>query len=65
MGKRIQSVLMVVCMVVFGGQLAYAGGKLPNVKIPASGGTIAGAGVTGTTTVAYTAGPADLFASIN
>lgn len=55
MAKKIQSVLMVVCMVVFGSQLAFAAGKLPNVKILATGGTIAGAGVTSTTTVGYTA----------
>jgi L-asparaginase len=42
-------------MVVFGSQLAFAAGKLPNVKILATGGTIAGAGVTSTTTVGYTA----------
>ena len=55
MSKRIHAVLMVACLVVFSSQLAIAGGKLPNVKILATGGTIAGAGVTSTTTVGYTA----------
>lgn len=55
MGKQIRTVLMVVCLVVFGSQLVCAEGKLPNVKILATGGTIAGAGVTSTTTVGYTA----------
>lgn len=55
MSKRIHAVLMVVWLVVFSSQLAIAGGELPNVKILATGGTIAGAGVTSTTTVGYTA----------
>jgi L-asparaginase len=55
MGNKIRYGLMVVCMVVFGSQLAFAAVKLPNVKILATGGTIAGAGVTSTTTVGYTA----------
>lgn len=55
MSRKIQTVVLIVCMVVFGSQLAFAAGKLPNVKILATGGTIAGAGVTSTTTVGYTA----------
>jgi len=55
MSRKIQTVVLVVCMVVCGSHLAFAAGKLPNVKILATGGTIAGAGVTSTTTVGYTA----------
>jgi len=55
MFKKIQVLFVAVCVVVFCSPLSYAAGKLPNVKILATGGTIAGAGVTSTTTVGYTA----------
>lgn len=53
--KKVQVLFVTVCMVVFCSPLAYAAEKLPNVKILATGGTIAGAGVTSTTTVGYKA----------
>lgn len=55
MAQKIRVVLVVVCLAVFCSQVVFAEGKLPNVKILATGGTIAGAGVTSTTTVGYTA----------
>lgn len=53
MSKRIWVVLTVVCLVVSFGSVAFADGKLPNVKILATGGTIAGAGATSTSTTHY------------
>lgn len=49
--------LMVICIMVLSLQVAFAAGQdnLPNIKILATGGTIAGAGATSTTTVGYTA----------
>ena len=48
-------VLMLLCAFIFTTSPAQAQGKLPNVMILATGGTIAGSGATSTTTVGYTA----------
>ena len=64
MKKRILNVVTVVCMVVLCGQMAFAEGRLPNIKILATGGTIAGAGATSTTTVGYKAAVAPVEALI-
>jgi L-asparaginase len=53
MTKRIWVVLTVVGMAVSCGQAAFADGKLPRIKILATGGTIAGAGATSTATTHY------------
>jgi len=53
MSKRIWVVLAAVGIFVLGGQSAFADGKLPNVKILATGGTIAGAGANSTATTHY------------
>lgn len=53
MSKRIWVVLTVICMVVSFGQGAFAEGRLPNIKILATGGTIAGAGANSTATTHY------------
>lgn len=58
MSRKLITALAIVCVIVFSMQalcLAQSPDKLPNVKILATGGTIAGAGVTSTTTVGYTA----------
>lgn len=59
MKKRLILSLAILCLIVFSFQVAFAAEetavKLPNVKILATGGTIAGAGATSTTTVGYTA----------
>ncbi len=64
MNNRIQMVLTVVCMFVFCGQMVSAEDRLPNVVILATGGTIAGAGATSTTTVGYKAAVAPVEALI-
>lgn len=69
MYKRSLWLLVVVCLIVFGLQSAALAAatpeKLPNVVILATGGTIAGAGATSTTTVGYTAAVAPVEALIN
>jgi len=58
MGKRILGILVTLCLLVFSLQAAVLAAEAPtkpNVVILATGGTIAGAGVTTTTTVGYTA----------
>ena len=58
MKKRYTAFLVLICLLVFSVQAAFAAelsDRKPNVKILATGGTIAGAGVTSTTTVGYTA----------
>lgn len=59
MNRKLIVALALICMLVFSWQVAFAAdnteAKLPNIKILATGGTIAGAGVTNTTTVGYTA----------
>lgn len=61
--------LAIVCVLVFSLQAvclaAETPAKLPNVKILATGGTIAGSGATSTTTVGYTAAVAPVDALIN
>ena len=46
---------LILCAIIFTTSLAQAQGRLPNVMILATGGTIAGTGATSTTTVGYTA----------
>lgn len=68
MNRKTYLLLAIVCLVVFSLQavcFAEATDKLPNVKILATGGTIAGAGATNTTTVGYTAAVAPVEALIN
>lgn len=69
MNKRLIVTLAVLCMLVFSFQVAFAADnadhKLPNVKILATGGTIAGAGATSTTTIGYTAAVVPVDALIN
>ena len=48
-------VLLLLCAFIFTTSLVQAQGKLPDVMILATGGTIAGTGATSTTTVGYTA----------
>ncbi len=57
MNKKLIMSLAVMCLLVFTMQVAFAAESpnKPNVVILATGGTIAGAGVTSTTTVGYTA----------
>ena len=59
MNRKFILSLVVMCLLAFSLQVAFAADapekNLPNVKILATGGTIAGAGVTSTTTVGYTA----------
>lgn len=50
-----RQVLMLLCAILFTISLVQAQGKLPNVMVLATGGTIAGTGATSTTTVGYTA----------
>jgi L-asparaginase len=68
MNKRYVIILALVCLVLFSMQVAFAAeapGKLPNVKILATGGTIAGSGATSATTVGYTAAVFPVDALIN
>lgn len=69
MNKKFISCLAVVCLLVFSLQVAFAAEtpdkQLPNVKILATGGTIAGAGATSTTTIGYTAAVVPVDALIN
>lgn len=53
--KLYGQVLLLFCALVFTASPAEAQEKLPNVVVLATGGTIAGIGVTSTTTVGYTA----------
>ena len=46
---------LILCAIIFTTSLVQAQGRLPNVMILATGGTIAGTGATSTTTVGYTA----------
>ena len=57
LNKKLIMSLAVVCLLVFSLQIAFAAENLakPNIVILATGGTIAGAGATSTTTVGYTA----------
>ena len=58
MNRKMIVSLVVMCLLVFSLQITFAAenaNNLPNIKILATGGTIAGAGVTSTTTVGYTA----------
>lgn len=59
MSKRYLKILVLVCVLLLIVQVSFAAQASPvtkpNVKILATGGTIAGAGVTSTTTVGYTA----------
>lgn len=57
MKRRYLKILAFVCVFLLALQVAFAAqaADKPNVKILATGGTIAGAGVTSTTTVGYTA----------
>lgn len=69
MNRKSYLFLAVICVLVFSLQAvclaAEAPGKLPNVKILATGGTIAGSGATNTTTVGYTAAVTPVDALIN
>ena len=53
--NRYRQILLLFCVLIFSASPAQAQGKLPNVMILATGGTIAGSGATSTTTVGYTA----------
>ena len=64
MRKRIQIAVTIVSMMVFCGQMVSAAERLPNIRILATGGTIAGAGATSTTTVGYKAAVAPVEALI-
>lgn len=59
MNRKALRILVIVCLAVFALWLPTAfaaeAGKLPNIQILATGGTIAGAGASTTTTVGYTA----------
>lgn len=57
MNRKLILTLAVMCLLVFSIQVAFAAEAptKPNIVILATGGTIAGAGVTSTTTVGYTA----------
>lgn len=58
MNKRVLGILVTLCLLVFSLQavaLAAEAPAKPNIVILATGGTIAGAGATSTTTVGYTA----------
>ena len=46
---------LILCAIIFTTSLVQAQGRLPNVMILATGGTIAGTGATSTSTVGYTA----------
>ncbi|MDQ5984849.1 MAG: L-asparaginase [Syntrophus sp. SKADARSKE-3] len=48
-------ILLLLCVFILTTSLVHAQGKLPNVMILATGGTIAGTGATSTTTVGYSA----------
>ena len=50
-----RQILLLFCAIIFTISLAQAQGKLPNVMVLATGGTIAGTGATSTTTIGYTA----------
>jgi L-asparaginase len=69
MNKKLILCLAVICLLVFSFQVAFAAetreNQLPNVKILATGGTIAGAGATSTTTIGYTAAVVPVDALIN
>jgi L-asparaginase type II len=54
-----------LCLFALAAQAQTAAGKLPNVVILATGGTIAGTGATSTTTVGYTAATVGVDALIN
>ena len=53
--NKYQRISLLLCAIIFTTSLAQAQGKLPNVMVLATGGTIAGTGATSTTTVGYTA----------
>lgn len=59
MNRKALRILVIMCLAVFALWLrpafAAEAGKLPNIQILATGGTIAGAGASTTTTVGYTA----------
>jgi L-asparaginase len=68
MKRKLLVLMTIVCLLVLSLQaFCFAAGqeKLPNIKILATGGTIAGAGATNTTTVGYTAAVAPVDALIN
>ncbi|MBP2638572.1 MAG: L-asparaginase, type, partial [Firmicutes bacterium] len=69
MNRKSLVFLAILCILLFSlqavGLAAEAPDKLPNVKILATGGTIAGSGATSTTTVGYTAAVAPVDALIN
>lgn len=68
MKKRYVTLLALVCLLMFSMQVGFAAeapAKLPNVKILATGGTIAGSGASSTTTVGYTAAVFPVDALIN
>ncbi len=69
MNRKSFTFLAIICVLVFSLQAvclaAETPDKLPNVKILATGGTIAGSGATSTTTVGYTAAVTPVDALIN
>lgn len=71
MGKKVLRITALICLLVFilslqtGMVVAAPTAKLPNIKILATGGTIAGAGVTSTQTVGYKAAVTPVDALIN
>ena len=69
MNRKVLVTLAVLVVFLCSMQVAFAAepsnNHLPNVKILATGGTIAGSGATSTTTVGYTAAVAPVDALIN
>lgn len=68
MNRKTYLSLAFICVLVFGLQavcFAEPSANLPNVKVLATGGTIAGSGATSTTTVGYTAAVTPVDALIN
>lgn len=68
MKKKLLVGLALICLVLFSFQMAFAADapdKKPNVKILATGGTIAGSGASTTTTIGYTAAVFPVDALIN
>lgn len=65
MKRQILITLMSVCLLAFGAQSAFAAAALPNVKILATGGTIAGSAASDTQMTGYKAGALGIDVLIN
>lgn len=63
--SKVTVILMTMAMMVLGIQCAFAASAKPNVKILATGGTIAGSAASATATTGYKAGALGIDVLIN